>query len=161
MAGACITDAQEPAPRQTQELKPRTTLKHFTGVLSLAFSPDGKTLATGNKVDPTDERAGDGPSIRLWDVATGKARLTVKGHTDDIRALAFTADGETLASGSSDTTVRLWGVTTGKERATLKGHTRTVLSLISTADGKMLASGSADHTVKLWDVATGELRTTL
>src|SRR5207244_10836988 len=89
--------------------------------------------------------------------------VTLKGHSDAINAVAFSIDGKTLASGSSDNTVKLWDVSTGAELRTLKGHSNSVVPVISVAfspDGRTLASGSSDKTVKLWDVSTGaELRT--
>ena len=84
-----------------------------TYVSSVAFAPDGKTLATGSW-DRT---------VKLWDVTTGKELATLKGHTDAVSSVAFAPDGKTLATGSVDQTVKLWDVTTGKELATLKGHT--------------------------------------
>ena len=82
-------------------------------MFSVAFSPDGKTLASGSE----DE------TIKLWDVATGKEQATLKGHTHAVCSVAFSPDGKTLASGSGDKTIKLWDVATGKEQATLKGHT--------------------------------------
>ncbi|MHC4180595.1 MAG: WD40 repeat domain-containing protein, partial [Planctomycetota bacterium] len=67
-------------------------------VLSLAFSPDGKTLASG---------AGD-RSVKLWDVATGEQRATLKGHVDWVASVAFSPNGKILASSSHDKTIRLW-----------------------------------------------------
>ena len=81
-------------------------------VCCVAFSPDGKTLASGSE-DKT---------IKLWDVATGKEQATLKGHTEWVKSVAFSPDGKTLASGSGDSTIKLWDVATGKEQATLKGH---------------------------------------
>jgi RNA polymerase sigma factor (sigma-70 family) len=90
-----------------------------------------------------------------------KERATLKGHNRPVRSVAFTPDGQTLASGGGEGTVKLWDVATGKLRATLKGHTNTVQSVTITADGKTLASGSNDRTVRLWDLATLEERATL
>jgi WD40 repeat protein len=75
--------------------------------------------------------------------------------------LAFTPDGETLASGGWDGTLKLWDVATGRERRALKGHTNFISSLAFTPDGETLASGGWDGTLKLWDVATGRERRTL
>jgi WD40 repeat protein len=131
-----------------QEPKLRDTLKgHMAFVSSVAYSPDGKTLASGS-ADTT---------IKLWDVATGKEQATLKGHTDNtVTSVAYSPDGKTLASGSWETTIKLWDVATGKEQATLKGHTHYVYSVAYSPDGKTLASGSYDETIKLWDVATGK-----
>src|SRR5450755_3292857 len=78
------------SPLAAQEPKLRDTLKgHTEGVYSVAFSPDGKTLASGSH-----------PDIKLWDVATRKEKAALKGHTDNARSVAFSSDGKTLASGS-------------------------------------------------------------
>jgi WD40 repeat protein len=81
--------------------KLRDTLEGHTGwVMSVAFSPDSKTLASGS-ADQT---------IKLWDVATGKVQATLKEHTDMVGSVAFSPDGKTLASGSLDNTIKLWDV---------------------------------------------------
>ena len=134
-----------------QEPKGHTLKGHHGWVYSVAYSPDGKTLASGS---------GD-KTIKLWDVATGKEQATLKGHTDEVNSVAYSPDGKTLASGSDDKTIKLWDVATGKEQATLKGHTDWVSSVAFSPDGKTLASGSGDETIKLWDVATGKEQATL
>ena len=131
----------------TGQPKLRKSLEGHTYVVwSVAFSPDGKTLASGSR---------DG-SIKLWDVTSGKNIATLKGHADVINSVAFSPDGKTIASGSFDKTVKLWDVASGKNTATLEGHTHWVFSVAFSPDGKTLASGSRDGSIKLWDLDAGK-----
>jgi hypothetical protein len=119
-------------------------LRHDDYINSVAFSPDGKWLAT---------RSFDG-TVKLWDAATGQELLTLKGYSDVVTSVTFSPDGKRLATGSLDHIVKLWDAATGQELLTLKGHSDVVHSVAFSPDGKRLASGSADRTVKLWDAAT-------
>jgi len=112
------------------------------GVKSVAFSPDGKTLASG----------GGDNVIHLWDIGTGKRRMTLVGHTHWVFSLAFSPDGTTLASGSVDSDIRLWDPHTGKHKKTLAGHGDWVRSIAFSSDGKTLVSGSDDGSVLLWKI---------
>jgi RNA polymerase sigma factor (sigma-70 family) len=114
-------------------------------VWSLAFSPDGKTLAAGS---------GD-TSIYLWDPATGQPIGRLDGHKHWVRSVAFSPDGKTLASGGQDKTVRLWDLGTGKQIRQFDGHGDGVRSVAFSRDGKTLASNS-EHAILLWDPATGQ-----
>ena len=131
------------------EPKEQATLKgHNFAVKFVAFSPDGKKLASAGSNNNTE-------TIKLWDVATGKELATLSGHQFGTDSVAFSPDGKTLASGGAniyENTVKLWDVATGKEMASLKGHTSFVNSLAFSPDGKTLASASVDKTIKLWDV---------
>ena len=112
------------------------------GVKSVAFSPDGKMLASG----------GGDNVIHLWDIGTGKRKMTLTGHTHWVFSLAFSPDGKTLASGSVDSDIRLWDPHTGAHKKTLAGHGNWVRSIAFSSDGKTLVSGSDDGSVLLWEM---------
>jgi hypothetical protein len=94
--------------------------------------------------------------LRIWDSATGNERFALKGHAGAVMTVAFSPDGQRLASGSADKTVKIWDSATGKELLALKGHASAVTSVAFNPDGQRLASGSQDQTVKIWDAATGK-----
>jgi eukaryotic-like serine/threonine-protein kinase len=116
----------------------------------VAFAPDGATVAAGFAEGNTKGK------VVLWDVATGEGRRALPGHPAAVRALAFSPDGQLLATAGDDNTIKLWDLATRQERATLRGHKKRVWGLAFASDGKTLASGSDDQTVRLWRAATAE-----
>lgn len=121
-------------------------------VWSVAFAPDGKTLAIAT--GPDDFRLRQPGEIKLWDVATETLRTTLRGHSRAATSIVFSPDGQSLVSGSADTTVRFWDASTGREYGMLKGHQAApgfeALTVALSPDGKWLATASFDRTVKVW-----------
>ena len=109
------------------------------------FSPDGRTLAAS----ASRSRSWD-DIIRVWDVATGAHKHTLAGHSSNVTSIAFSPNGQLLASGSGDDTIRLWDVITGAYTGILAGHTGAIISVAFSPDGQTLSSGSRDGTTLLW-----------
>jgi WD40 repeat protein len=131
------------------------------GVMGLAFSPGGKTLAVAAGAQGLGQ--GDA-AVRLWDVESGRQVREFNGAKNGAYAVAFSPDGKMLAAGGGDrgtapgdTAIRLWEVETGKEVRQLVGQKGWVHSVAFSADGKTLAS-ACPYEVRLWDVATGKGR---
>ena len=160
-------------------------------VTSMAFSPDGRILATGgvesksnfdlaammsgaqsgqrksskNAPDPQDlmktMKVEATGQVVFWDVASGRETGALKGHGKGVTSVAFSRDGRLLASGSTDNTIKIWDVASKRELRTLTGHTSNIESIDFSPDGRLLASASDDGATFLWDANTGEHLLTL
>jgi WD40 repeat protein len=157
----------EPAPEEASQLpkvnlldywkagtrEVKTFRGHTHGVWTVAYAPDGVTLAIGG-VDRL---------VRIWDIETGRLLRSLRGHTHDIRAAVFTPDEQILATGSEDRTIRLWNPKTGEPTKLLfTRYDHNICSLSLSPDGLMLARGSHNKDIKIWEITTGtELMTLL
>lgn len=139
---------------------------HVRGVSAVQFSPDGSKVASGGMfwlqcqqgVQTVDNIAGADGALKVWDTRTGKLIHTFEGHLAGISTIAWSPDGETIATGADDKLIRLWNVLTGKAHPkTFSGHHNYVYSLAFSPKGNILVSGSYDEAVFLWDVRSAKV----
>jgi WD40 repeat protein len=146
---ASRTDRQgDPLPLDAIARLGTVRLRHPDGAMSLAFSPDGKLLASG----------GRDCIVRLWDSASGKEIHQLKGHGTWVQALAFSPDGKILASGTShnDRLLLLWDTASGKKIRSLPGQLNGTTGLAFAPDGKSLASSGEDGAILVRETASGK-----
>ncbi len=131
-----------------------TLTGHTDKIVSLAFSPDGRTLASGSRV-------GKEKTILLWDIETGSSKELADPNWADHQhkfeatvasSLAFSPDGQILASGMKLGDILLWEITTGAIKKRLRGHSEMVSHIFFSADGQTLISASHDETILIWDL---------
>ena len=128
-------------------------IRHSGNVNSIAYSPDGETIATGGgRYDNT---------VRLWNAQTGRNISTSRMQTEWGTFVIFSPDGTTYAAAAADNTVHLWNGKIGSHKITLTGHTKQVACAAYSPDSKTIATGSYDGTIRLWDIITGNHKTTL
>ncbi len=115
--------------------------------MSVAFSPDGRWLASG----------GDDQTVRLWDLATGKQKHRLDHHTGRVCSVTFSPDSKLLASVSTDNTLALWDPLSGKKRRVLTGNFQSWNAPVQfSPDGKLVAAGTGAGGVQMWNTANGE-----
>jgi len=131
----------------TPDIQPEVPV--VSPVTSVKFSADGKVLAVGGYRE-----------VRLFDPASGQALVTLSGHTNYVRALAFSPDGKLLAAAGGPPQlwgeIKIWDVRSHQLVKTIEGHKDCIYSIAWSPDGKLIASGSYDKMVKLWDVIAGK-----
>ncbi len=116
------------------------SLRETYKILTVAFSPDGETFASG----------GSDGLARLWNLKTGKVLQEFAGHSDFVSAVSFSRDGKILLSGDGDGKIKLWQIATGEEICTLSEHGDRIMSVALSPGGHNLVSCSADRTIKIW-----------
>lgn len=125
--------------------------RHAKPINCCAVSPQGDFVVSGS----------DDTTLKVWDLTTGRERLTLSGHMDVVWACVVSVKADFIVSSSEDGTLKVWDVATGTERVTLSGHTSGVDGCAVSRKGDFIVSASSDKTLKVWDVATGRERFTL
>ena len=153
--GRVVSGSYEGTARVWDVESGKTVLDIDTGdlsVLAMICSPDttGMIAIGGYESDDSDE------FLNIWDANTGKVITHLKGHTEDVNCLAWTADGKTLISGSSDSSIRTWNTTTWQQINVLTGHTWDVRGIALSPNNLILASVSWDRTARLWNLENSQ-----
>lgn len=126
---------------QRTPAKPIATIHgHKDAILSVAFSPDGSTIATGSY----------DKLVKLWDAATGKELRTLKEHSDAVYSVAFLPDGKQLVSGAGDRTLKIWEAQSGKRLFTISDALDAIYAVTVHPSGSKLAAAGADRMIRTW-----------
>jgi WD40 repeat protein len=153
LASTCFDGQLRLWERQEAQSLPGTEILQFSTswetspLWSLAFAPDGRTLASVGWEDR---------KVKLWETESGRLLHMFAGETSKANIVAWSPDGLTLASCSYEKAIRLWDVEQRRHRATLSGHTSNINSMAFTPDSGRLLSSSDDGTLRVWDVKSGE-----
>jgi WD40 repeat protein/serine/threonine protein kinase len=130
---------------------------HTQNVMGVAFSPDGRTLASVSGSSLTVPQTASKPGeLILWNTATGERIRNVTGHAGPLTGVGYNPVGNLIATSSWDRTIRLWDAVTGDLRHSLAGHQDWVLHVAFSPDGGRIASSGADGAIKLWDSTSGQ-----
>jgi WD40 repeat protein len=127
---------------------PQTLEGHSRPVSTVAFSMDGKRVASGSY---------DG-TVRIWDIGTGMLQQILEGHKDTVNTIAFSMDGKRVVSGSDDHMMRIWDADTSTLQQTMKRNNYSFNSVAFSMDGKWVVSGSSDGMVCIWDAGMRTLQ---
>jgi WD40 repeat protein len=142
-----------------QAAKPQIALQtgHYGSVISAAYSPDSKTLAT----------VSEDWNVKLWDASTGHVVRTMFGHTASLTSVSFSADGSFLATGGYDTTIRLWSAKNGNQQSSLADPDRNIVTAIAISpNNRLVASGVGSGgaflaRIRIWDLAKKSVKLTI
>jgi WD40 repeat protein len=124
-------------------------------VWAVVYSPDTTLIATGGCDGPWTGEPVES-LVKIWDAKIGKLVVTLKGHTDVVRCLTWTEDGETLISGSWDFLIRTWDTTKWEQTMVLLEHTNFVIAITISPNDRILASFLYDNTMRLWNLDNGQ-----
>lgn len=135
---------EQPGQQWAGYARKATLAGHTSGVLCVAFRPDGKRIASG----------GCDKTIKVWDAQTGEEVLSIQ-DTGEVMSVWFSPDGQHILAGSTESTLKVWDAQTGRPILSLAGHRGIVTSACYSPDGRRIVSGSSDNLVKVWDALTG------